>query len=75
MSDGGSESRFWRVMSSFTQLLNGNVSPKTVIESGWMHSLLEAANIKYGVDGETVAANYRLRNNIDRGKGYPIEFE
>lgn len=75
MSDGGSESRFWRVMSSFTQLLNGNVSPKTVIESGWMHSLLEAANIEYGVDGETVAANYRLRNNIDRGKGYPIEFE
>ena len=75
MSDGGSESRFWRVMSSFTQLFNGTVSPKSVIESGWMHSLLEAANKQYGDDGENVAAKYRLRNNIERGKGYPIEFE
>ena len=75
MSDGGSVSRFWRVMSSFTQLLNGTVSPKSVIENGWMHPLLEAAHIKYGVDGETVAGNYRLRNNIEKGKGYPIEFE
>lgn len=75
MSDGGSESRFWRVMSVFRILLSGGVSPSSVLEIGWMHSLLEAANIKYGLDGETVAANYRLRNNIEKGKGYPIEFE
>ncbi|MFZ2199756.1 MAG: hypothetical protein WAV40_03130 [Microgenomates group bacterium] len=70
-----SVSRYWRVMSSFFALNSETVSFTKALENGLAHTIIEAARKKYGVDGETLAEKYRLKNGINEGEGYPMKFE
>jgi hypothetical protein len=75
MGDDRAVSKYWRTMSAFFILIGDKVSMSTLQEKGLSHALLEAASRKYGKDGESVASEYRRRNHVEQGRGYPIEFE
>ncbi len=75
MSDGGSESRFRRVMRVFTTLANGEVTKSVIVESSLLHALIETASGRYGESWETVARKFREKHGTPVGAGYNKEIE